>query len=588
MNNAMQRDTNPANQDPQTVQPHPTPPVSKITPRQAVAAIRPYQPPLEGRRDFIRLDFNENTTGFPWAYSEDTPGELLTAYPEYDRFLEAIAQAWNVPTDRLLLTNASDEALFVIAFTFIEPGQDTAITAAPTFALIPHYLKLVQSKLIEVPITDDLEYDTPAIEAQLRQGVKLAMFASPDNPVGCLLPLDKVRDWCARFPETLFVMDEAYAEFSGVSALPLVDEFANLLVTRTFSKAWGLAGLRLGAIIGRPELIDYLKRVRSPYSVNAYALHMAIRMLPRYDEIKAEAQVVMQRKARIVETVRNRGYRVVAGHANFFMMAVGFEAKAFCEFFRERGILLRDRSSMHKLEGMVRISTGSEAEMQQFLDVLDAWRQSRALIFDMDGTLVDTSASFDATVAAMVEKYSGQPLQNGELKALRGEGGFNDDWDATVELLRRRGVQKTYDEISIEATALYLSLAPQTETWLVPPETLGELKRRHRLAVATGRFRSEYDPIWKDRFNPLFEQVVCQDDCPAAQKKPQPDLLLAALQKMGATGGVYVGNSVDDMQAAKAAGLRRIAVTTTHDAELLRAAGAEVIIDSLEKLGDFV
>lgn len=344
-----------------------------ILPRKAVQAMQPYLPPLEGRRDRVRLDFNETTTGFPWAYDDAVPADVYTAYPEYGAFLARLAEVWGIPRERILLTNASDEGLFVIAFTFVEPDRDVAVTAAPTFALIPHSLRLVQSRLVEVPITDHFEFDVNAIDRVLTEGARLAMFASPDNPVGCALSVETVARWCRSHPDTLFAIDEAYAEYSGVSVLGLIDRFDNLLVTRTFSKAWGMAGLRLGVVIGQESLIEAMSRVRSPYSVNSYALTVATRLLANPQAVAVEARATMARKARVVAAVRARGLRVVEGRANFFMIDLGERAKDFCAFFRERGVLVRDRSSMFKLAGMVRVSIGSEREMALFGQVLEGW-----------------------------------------------------------------------------------------------------------------------------------------------------------------------------------------------------------------------
>lgn len=568
---------------------------SVILPRDTVRYLKSYVPPLEGRRERIRLDFNENTTGFPDLYPsvnagiEPTDNEaaaFLTAYPEYDRLIDALAAALNVPSDRLLLTNGSDEALFVVSFTFIEPGVDRAVTMLPTFGLIPHYLRLVGARLIEVPYTASLQYDPGRIEPVLASGVKLAVFATPDNPVGALLPVDVIERWCAAYPETLFVIDEAYAEYSETSALPLIQRFDNLLITRTFSKAWAMAGLRLGVMLGAPSLMEALRRVRSPYSVNTFAVQTALRLLPRLEDVQVAARETMALKARILPEVEKRGYRVIPGQANFFMIAVGPDSAAFCSFFRDRGVLLRDQSSRPGLAGMVRVSIGSPVEMDRFLAVLDEVRQKRVLLFDMDGTLVDTRRSFDETVARLVEKYSGKPLAEGELDALRREGGFNDDWESTVELLRRRGIAKTYQEIAREAQALYMTLAPETETWLIDPDRLERLKTRYRLGVATGRCRTEFDPIWKERFEPFFDVTLCQDDGDAWEKKPSPRLLREALNAMNAEGGLYIGNSVDDMRAARAAGLMAVGVAFTHDAQTLLDAGAHWIVESLDALED--
>jgi histidinol-phosphate aminotransferase len=285
-----------------------------IQPRKTVQMLQAYSPPLEGRRGLMRLDFNENTTGFPESYGGHEPS-LMTSYPEYQELLDTLSTQWQIEQDRLLLTNGSDEGLFTTAFTFIEPNVDTAVISSPTYALIPHYLHLVQSRVVEVAVTDAFEYDVDGIEAVLRQGVKLAMFASPDNPTGAMIPEAKLRQWCRDFPETLFVIDEAYAEYAPTTALPLTDEFHNLLVTRTFSKAWGMAGLRLGVVIGHPQLVEAMRRVRSPYSVNTLAVSTACRLLQQSRAVLEQARETMQRKARVIEAVQQAGYRVVPASA---------------------------------------------------------------------------------------------------------------------------------------------------------------------------------------------------------------------------------------------------------------------------------
>ncbi|MGE0199768.1 MAG: aminotransferase class I/II-fold pyridoxal phosphate-dependent enzyme [Candidatus Melainabacteria bacterium] len=559
----------------------------RLAPRRAVAKMATYHPPLEGRRGKTRLDFNENTVGFPGALSP-LATELITAYPEYGALTTALARQWGIPEAMLLLTNGSDEALCVAASTFVEPGESTALCVTPTFPMIPHYLKLADSHLTQVPMTRALTYDLDAISEALKEfEPTIAVFASPDNPTGALLAPEHVSAWCAAHPQTAFVLDEAYYPYATQTVLPLISRFENLMVTRTFSKAWGLAGLRLGVLIAHPEIIAWMKRVRSPYSVNTLAVETALRLIPDEATVLREAAATMGRKAHVVSAVCERGYHVLAGHGNFFLMQAGLDAEALCDFCAERGVLLRNRSAGQDPEapmfGLVRVTVGTDTENEQLLSCLDAFRQSRVLMFDLDGTLVDTTRSFDTTIATLVEKYAGKPLAADELRALRAEGGFNDDWDATLELLKRRGVEKTYADIQDEATALYLTLAKAHETWLVDPAVLKQLARRYRMAVATGRTRNEYDPVWRDALDPLLERVTCQDDDPAAGRKPSPDMLVNTMRHLGVTGGIYVGNAVDDAHAALAAGLTAVAVATTHTADLLRQAGAAWV---LPKTGD--
>lgn len=554
-----------------------------IRPRKVVQELTAYAAPDENRSGRIRLDFNENTTGFP-EFISLYASDVITVYPEYQAFLQKLADYFELPAEMIFLTNGSDEALAVIPATFIEPGVDAAVISDPTFSMIPHYLKLAGANIYPVSVTDALEFNLSEMTAILKQGIKLAIFPSPDNPTGASLSIDQVSAWCQEFSETLFVIDEAYAEYAGETVLPLVHQYKNLLVTRTFSKAWGLAGLRLGVVMGSPELIEYMGRVRSPYSVNAMAVHAAESLLKNSDSILKEAQNVMLRKSKMIEQLIQRGFQVHAGHANFFLLYLGIEASVFTTFCEMHGLLVRDRSTVSQLSGMVRISVGTEAEMDHFLKTVEMFAQQHTLIFDLDDTLVDCSKSYDATVMSLVEKYTGNALSVSELHALRAEGGFNDDWDATVALLQRRGHALSRDEIETHGKALYLETAKAMEKLWIEHEMLDHLKTKFRLLIVTGRPRDEFEPVWHAELSPWFERVVCQDDYPNCRRKPAPDSLKAMMAELGLTGGIYVGNSVDDMRAATAAGLIPVGIATTHSADVLYDAGARIVLESIHQL----
>ncbi len=557
-----------------------------IKARTAVENMSAYLPPLEGRRGLVRLDFNENTEGFPWA-SPGLPVELVATYPEYGQCERSLAEYWNLGTENILLTDGSDEGLLVVALTFIEPGTGRAVITRPTFALIRQYLQLAGAQLIEVPLTGSLEFDHDGIAAVL-EGTNIAFFASPDNPTGAVLDQDCVINWCRNWPDTLFVIDEAYAEYTGRTLVPLVRQLENLIVLRSFSKAWGMAGLRLGAATGSKRLIDYMRRVRSPYSVNSAAVTTVMNLLRRSGEIHAAARETMARKKWLTNEVQRRGYRVHSGAANFFLVGVGAGAQSWCDYCRRHGVLVRDRSSMPALSGMVRVSAGTDRENRIFLDALDAYRHSHALIFDLDDTLVDCSQSYARIVAELVSCHSDEPLRVGELNALRAEGGFNDEWDATQELLRRRGVAVTIQEIAREGQSCYLGIAGENERWSLSDEVLAQLKLRYRLLVLTGRTRAEYEPVWGKFAGSRFEHVWCRDDFDGLRPKPAPDMLLSVLNQSQVESAIYIGNSVDDMRAAIEAGLGRIAIRSTTPDAALRDAGAEYILDDVNSLREVI
>jgi histidinol-phosphate aminotransferase len=601
-----------------------------ILPKKTVQEVDAYKGPSEGRLACIRLDFGENTADFPQLYPEGLPHQWVSAYPEYGPLLDKLASIYNISADNILLTNGSDEGIFVIANTFIEPGIDRAIVSKPCFVFMTQSLKIAGAIVVEVPVNfDDLTFDVKGIEAALDGGAKLAMFASPENPTGAVLKSKLVLDWCKRYPHTLFVIDEAYIEFApeqeehepGGRAIGQASEKSgersgeksseqaessrealltaacrvdNLIVMRTFSKGWAMAGLRLGIVVGTAQNLDWLRRVRSPFSVNSAAVWTALKMLDQRQLVLQNAAEVFARKKALVAELRNRHYQVIDGQSNCLLLSFGCNAKVATDYLQANGVLVRNRSASvappseaaakDPLWGKVRISAGTKSENARFLELLDSFSRTYAIMFDLDGTLVDTTASFDATIATVVERHSGKALAPGELNDLRAEGGFNDDWVAAHELLHRRGVEMTLKDVAGEAIPLYLKLAEEHEEAYFDDDLLTRTRGRHPQFIVTGRTRQEYDPIWGSRLDPLFERVYCLFDVPGGKPKPAPDYLLKVKEDYGVVDGVYVGNSVDDMRAARDAGLAAIAVTTTLPEKALREAGAQLILSSVNEL----
>jgi len=562
-----------------------------ILPKRVVLELPFYDLPPGGRLNYARLDFCENTEGYPETYPQGMPADWASSYPEYPMLIEKLAAMYGIAGENIILTNGSDEGIMVVSNTFIEPGEDTAIVSKPCFAVIPHSLKLAGAQLVSVDVLPDLSFDIKGIEAALDKGAKLAFFATPENPTGAQLPSDVIEGWCKKYPQTLIVIDEAYGEFSSTTVLPLIEKYNNLLILKTFSKAWAMAGLRLGCVFGQARLIEYLKIVTPVFSVNNAAIWTASKLLDRAEMVTTYVSQVNARKQRLVEALQSRQFEVINGAGNAVLLSLGILAHKFCDFCRQERVLVRNRSKQvfpgvesDPMWGRIRISIGTDEEQELFLSALDKFHSRYGIIFDLDGTLVDTSASFDETVAQMVERYSGKPLLHDELRKLREEGGFNDDWVASVELLERRGVSVSLQEFTPEATKLYLSLAPSTEKLLMAVEALEKFAKRFPIFIVTGRTRGEYDPVWGDRLNSMFKRVYCLDDIAGLGPKPSPDYLSRNLKDFDLQYGVYVGNSVDDMSAALAAGMDRIAINTSASDAALIEAGAQIVINNMSEL----
>lgn len=330
---------------------------------------------IADRTSFVRMDLNENTSVLSQLPLKQPGISKIDAYPHYGPLLSKLSDLYAVAPEQILLTAGSDDIFSAIASTFIEPDRDAAVIAAPTFYVIKHALLVARAVLKEVPLTADFQFDLNALEKMLLTGPRLVVLASPDNPSGAVLPAGIVERWTEQFPETLFVIDEAYYEFTQQTVIELVGKRANLMVVRTFSKAWGLAGLRVGTTIAPVHLINQLKKVRLPFPVSSLSVEVVRDALQYREQVQRCADETMMRKRKIVEELRDRAMQFVEGRANFVLLQLGNKSASFCDHMRERKILVKNltpppHAASSVLCGFVRVAVGAEADNQRFLEAM--------------------------------------------------------------------------------------------------------------------------------------------------------------------------------------------------------------------------
>src|SRR3954464_10441326 len=224
--------------------------------RATVQTLKEYHPPLAGREG-LRLDFNENTVGCSprvlAKLQQVTAGQVAT-YPERGPVERVVASHFAVAPEQVLLTNGVDEALHLIAETYLEPGEDVIIST-PTFSMYEVYAGATGAKTIAIQQERDFQFPTDKVLAAITPRTRMIALATPNNPTGQVVSISDIERLAHAAPDTAILVDEAYHEFHGESALPLISKYPNLLVTRTFSKAYGLAGFRVGVIIGAAEQV---------------------------------------------------------------------------------------------------------------------------------------------------------------------------------------------------------------------------------------------------------------------------------------------------------------------------------------------
>ena len=346
--------------------------VTRPRPRRAVDQMAPYRPPTGGRKDLLRLDFNENTIGCSPKVREFLAagigsGELPT-YPEYSEARSELAAFFRVPEDSLVLTNGTDEAIQVLVNTYLDDHQE-CILMQPSYAMYRFYAEVAGAELFELDYNPDtLAFPLEQMLESISSNTRLVMIANPNNPTGGAISVSAIEQILDRAETAAVLIDEAYFEFSGITALPLVERYPNLFVSRTFSKVYGLAGLRIGCLFTQAQNAAFLRKGQSPYSVNAVAAAAARVAIQDQEFITRYVTEVLAARQLTEFGLEKLHIRYFRSDGNFILMELGERAALVVNGLRERGILVRDRS--HEIPGTVRVTIGTRDQMDQFLVAL--------------------------------------------------------------------------------------------------------------------------------------------------------------------------------------------------------------------------
>jgi len=341
-----------------------------IEPRKNIKEMDEYKPPLEGRRGLLRLDFNENTVGPSPRVLEalkNMTDEDLAAYPEYSKFKKKLAAYLEVDVSNLVLTNATDEAISVVMQTYIDPG-DEVIVPVPTFAMFRFYAQVAGAKITEVLYKNDLGFPAKKVLNKITKKTKLVILCNPNNPTGTSIDRKDIIKILEK--GCIVLIDEAYSQFSEETSIDLIEKYPNLIVIQTFSKAFGLGGLRLGYIVSNTEIIKDISRAASPYSVNTAAITCATAALDDKRYMEWYKNDVMDGKKYVYNAFKKLRIKTYPTNGNFFIAKFGSKNKEIVDGLRERGILIRDRSSYPLLSGCSRITIGTKKQMQQLVDAI--------------------------------------------------------------------------------------------------------------------------------------------------------------------------------------------------------------------------
>ena len=344
-----------------------------LTPRPAVQKMAPYSPPTGARAGKLRLDFNENTVGCsPQVIEflrEKLTAEALPVYPEYADAMRELAMFFGVAADEFLLTNGTDEAIQVLINTYVDDGDDVLLLR-PSYAMYRFYAELAGADVRELDYrAADLAFPLEELLAAIRPETRAILIANPNNPTGTGIDLDVIRKIVTAAPQAAVLIDEAYFEFCGVTALDMIREYPNLFVSRTFSKVYGMAAMRCGCLFSQAENVRWMHKAQSPYSVNMLAA-LAARAAVRDGEYVAHyVKEILAARELACAGFERLGIRFYPSRANFVLFYAGDRAIPIRDALREKGVLIRDRS--YEIAGCVRVTIGTRAQIERFLAELE-------------------------------------------------------------------------------------------------------------------------------------------------------------------------------------------------------------------------
>lgn len=355
--------------------------MDKLRPRAGVLRMKEYHPPL-GDRSGLRLDFNENTLACSPKVRE-VLGAIssadLTRYPERTPVEAMVAQHFGLQAEQVLLTNGVDEAIHVLCQTYLNPG-DAMLLPVPTYSMYEVYGTGAEAVVEQVPAGENFSFPMAALLQAITPQTRLIAIANPNSPTGQTVTREQILRVLEAAPHAAVLVDEAYFHFFGETVMDLVGKIPNLIVARTFSKAFGLAGLRLGMLAASKEQMEWLRRVISPYSVNSLALACLPPALEDAEYLNWYVAEVIAARELFEEALDRNGIPRWASSANFVLTRIGDQHGRFVEQMRGRNVLVRDRSSDPGCEGCVRITIGTREQTVSAIRALEdvlteiAWR----------------------------------------------------------------------------------------------------------------------------------------------------------------------------------------------------------------------
>lgn len=551
----------------------------------------------------LKLDFNERSD-FPgeWLKSFKLDTDRLWLYPDREKLESKLADYFSLPADNVFCSNGGDESIYILmrlikegcAMASNSSASGQLILPLPAFSQYTWGIKSWKIETLDIAPKQNLSIDIDALKSAINNNPNSTIvLTSPNNPTGESIAMDTLNELLqlAKDNQSWIFLDEAYIEFSTQkSAVSLLSRYNNLIILRTFSKAYGLAGVRLGYLLGNAQLLQAFRDRAMPFNVATPTLAIAEQALQpqAQQDMQHYTQVIKNNREQLSDWLRTVGINPIPAQGNFVFLKLPLQlANLLTTYLKRNDILVRVFTESY-LKGCVRITI--PYYLAPLMDALAVIFDPELICFDMDGVLIDTSSSYDNAIKATVKEFTGIDVNDTEIKVLRSKGGFNNDWVLSQELVRIHGKNVDLRLITECFQSFYLGKDDDgfiNNESIMVQQPLMELlqKRQQAIAIVTGRPSNEaklgasnlcksFD-VWRSA------TIVSDDD--VKNSKPDPEGILGLQSSLNRKRTWMIGDTPDDMQAAVSSGSVAIGIGLENEQSLLQA-GADLVIDSVNQL----
>ncbi len=426
-------------------------------------------------------------------------------------------------------------------------------------------------------------------------------MSNPQAIIGGLFTREDIEAILKSAKNAIVIVDEAYIEYCNGSVVGLINGYDNLIVTRTFSKAFSIASTRLGYCISTEANINELNKVKEllPESVNKFAQIAGLASLSDLGYMKDKTKSVIKAREYVTKKLREIGLTVFDSWANYLLINLGSNdtAKKIYLELEKKGVFVRDVSSKPKLQGCLRIGIPLFVEASYLLEKLKQpmlkieLAEVDTLLFDMDGVLIDVSNSYRLAIKKTAELFLKKEVSYDEIQKYKERGGLNNDWDCVEAILENSGQRIDKEIIISEFDRIYLGGAIDNERLIVKKELLAELSKKYWLGIVTGRPKRDADyTLDKFGLRKYFQAIITLDD--VKNGKPDSEGILKAIARLNSKKAVYFGDTIDDITAAGSVSVASVGIISQYSSndsfKILKDKGAKLLLENINQLKEAI